>query len=301
MKRGRLWVDGRLQEAGEVSLSPETGALHYGTAVFEGIVAVRSRQGLVLFRAQEHMARLLNSAALLGMGLGYTQEELVGALKDTLRDQAAGRSYYVRPVVFDRNDYSRLLAKRKKVSLIILCRPFDFRLFALRMKLPVSLCIFDGLPLVFSGRFATLKASGRYVVNALAKQEGVRLGYQDSLLCDVRGNLAEATSANIFVVHKEGCLTPAPGNIIDGITRKTVISMMEQMGITVKQLALNKDMLSEAEAAFITGTASGIVAVKRIGKKTLNSRHALVRKLQDEYLGLISGRQGQVDGYLSYV
>lgn len=301
-----FWVDGRMQPSREALFHLELGAFHYGLAAFEGILAIRvgrrgeGRSGVALFRAHEHITRLFLSAAGVGIDTRYTAEDVIGAIRTTVGYNGLN-TYYIRPLLFREGDYLRLVHKRTPVRLAILLNSFHFRFFTLTMRRPIALTAFDGLINPFGGAFASLKVSGRYVINMLAKKHAVSLGFDDAVLFDSRGNTTETTSANVFVKRGNELLTPAVGNIIDGITRRTVIKILHQMGIQVREGVISRDELLSSDGMFITGSAAGIVPVARIGDRKFSTRIPWLPELQKRYLDALTGRSGEMQGYLTYL
>ena len=298
------WLDGTFHDREERLLGLDIGAFHYGVAVFEGILAVRSgrggKEGAALFRNADHVKRLWESAAMLGLEPPYSKEETARIIKDAIRHYRIG-TCYVRPVLFAKDDYTRLLPAARKCSFAVLLKPASFRLLLLKMRMAVSLMMFEEAAIPLSGRFASLKASGRYLVNALAKRQAERSGFTDALLFDRQGGLAEATSTNIFVIRKDSVMTPAPGAIINGITRRSVIDILHDSGYRVEERDIMKDELGVCDAAFLTGTAAGISPVGRIGKHRLNSRHRIIGEIRDGYVKMLIGQSGDAEALLDPV
>ncbi len=286
------WIDGKLVNMKDSLISLELGAFHYGSVVFDGILAVEisreNKKKVVLFRPAEHIDRFLKSASIMGFNLKYSNNEIIKIIENTIRFNSLS-SYYIRPILFSETAYFKLLPGRSGARLAILLKPFHFRLFSLKMKIPVSLTCCDSIINPFSGDFSSLKVSGRYLINILAKRQARRSGFDDAVLFNCRGYVTETTSANIFILRKGKVQTPPLGNIIDGITRRTVIEILASMGISVIERGITKEEILDSDAIFTTGTATGIVPVKQIDKIKLNSSHILVREIQRRYIEIIKG------------
>lgn len=296
-----FWVDGKFIDKKNSLFSLELGALHYGSVVFDGILAIetpeKNKKKVALFRPTEHIDRFLKSANIMGLNLKYSNNEIMEIIEKTIRFNSLN-SYYIRPVLFSKTDYFKLLPGRSSARLAILLKPFYFRLFALKMKIPVSLICCDNIINPFSGGFSSLKVSGRYLINILAKRQARRLGFDDAILFSHNGYVTEATSANIFILRKGEVKTPPLGNIIDGITRRTVIEILASMGISVIERKIAKEELLDSDAIFTTGTATGIVSVKQIEKTKLNSSHELIQRLQKKYIQVITAQDDNFGKYL---
>ncbi|MFA4983882.1 MAG: aminotransferase class IV [Candidatus Omnitrophota bacterium] len=297
------WIDGRVSSQEVALFNLRLGAFHYGLAAFEGILAVRARgkgrNGVALFRAPEHIARLLESAQALHLDVRYSPQDILEAIREIVIRNGS-RTCYVRPLLFGGNDYLHLARKNMPASLAVMVRPFNFLAFSLKMKIPVSLTTFGGRDNPSAGALGSLKVSGRYAMNMLAKRYALDRGCADAVLFDSSGSVAEATSSNIFIICKNKISTPAPGKIIDGITRKTVISILEQMGLKVAVRVIGREELLESDAIFLTGTASGIVCARNIEGHKLNAAAFVPAKLRSRYIDIISGRDDKNSSYLNY-
>lgn len=297
------WIDGRICPQEEALFNLRLAAFHYGLAAFEGILAVKEagkgRSGVALFRAPEHIARLLESAQALHLEARYPTQDILEAIKEIVIHNGS-RTCYVRPLMFGESDYLHLGPKNMPARLAVMVRPFSFLAFSLKMKRPVSLTTFGGRDNPSAGALGSLKVSGRYAINMLAKRYALDRGYADAVLFDSSGSVTEATSSNIFMIRKNEISTPAPGKIIDGITRKTAISILGQMGLKVAVRAIGSEELFESDAIFMTGTASGIVSAKNIDGHRLNAAASVLVELRNRYIDVISARDGKNKAYLSY-
>lgn len=300
----KFWLNGRMYKKEEAAVKLESGALHYGLAVFEGIITVgikeRGKRQIVLFRASEHIDRLLSSADILGLSVKYSHNDIIMAIKDVITSNG-WRSYYVRPLVYSQDNYLRLTRRNIPSILAVLIKPFNFQVFSIRMRIPISLLCFEGMSNPFKGKYASLKASGRYLINAVAKRHADLSGYDEAVLLDQNGHVSETTAANIFLIKDNKIYTPPLGNIIGGITRKTAIDILYAMGIMVGERDISKGELLGSDAIFITGTAAGIVAVRQICHRRLDVTHRILAELQNRYLNIISAKDKEFSNHISYV
>ncbi|MDD5254978.1 MAG: aminotransferase class IV [Candidatus Omnitrophica bacterium] len=286
------------------TISSELGAFHYGLAAFEGMLVIRAQdpggsQRIGIFRAGEHIARLKKSAEVIGAGLSISPETVLRNIKKEIMLRRPG-SYYVRPMLFKSGDYIRLLHRHAPDSFIVLSKPFNFRIFLMKTRLPISLMLFQGLHSPFQGEFASAKISGRYLVNALAKKRAYDLGYNDAVLCDEEGFITESTSANVFVVQKGVVFTPTTRAIIKGITRSIVMDILREIGVTVTEKDISRQEILEEGSVFITGTASGIVACRKLEGRIIPA-HPLVREIQERYARMVTDQRPDAQGCWSYV
>jgi branched-chain amino acid aminotransferase len=236
----------------------------------------------------------------LGLQSPYSAVEILEAIKTTIAANGSGSSY-VRPILFGRTDYLCLAPKRQAASLAILATRFSFRLFSLKMKRPMALGVFEDLINPFSGAYASLKASGRYLINSIAKRHAALSGYDDAVLLDRRGDVTETTSGNIFILKANEVVTPPAGNIVEGITRNTVIAFLHDMGIPVRERQIPKSELLASDAVFVTGTAAGIVGARSVHLRKLDRKPAFLRELQRRYLRLLEAQDVDSDRCLKDV
>ncbi|MBD0742800.1 branched-chain amino acid aminotransferase [Streptomyces sp. CBMA152] len=254
---GVIWLDGEFVPWREARLHVLSHGLHYGGSVFEGERAYGGR----VFKLHEHSARLVASAREMGYELPWTAEELDVATREVVALAALDEGY-VRPVAWRGSDSLRLVAQGTSVHVAIAAWPwprvFDggsrgIRLRTSRWRRPAP----DTAPI-------RAKAAALYAIGPLAGQEAEQEGYDDALLLDHRGRLAEATGANLFLVIGGELHTPPPECVLDGITRRTVIDIAHGLGLAVVERHLAPDQLACADEVFLTGTAYEVQPVAAV-------------------------------------
>ena len=254
-KNTKLMLDGKMQKASGARTSLLSQSLHYGVAVFGGIRAYKTDGGPHLFQAEAHFTRLKYSAEVMGLDLSYTIDEMVGMSYQVLHENKY-LDAYIRPLVFAGTEM-RLVPSNESHLLILAWRWNAYygdklarlRTSSFRRPDPRSLDL-------------NAKISGHYVNSVMATAEAKKHGFDDSLQLDCQGFVAEASAANIFF-EKDGVLyTPAEGNILPGITRKTVIEMARELGIKVEEGNYSLEDLQQADACFLTGTAAEVAGVE---------------------------------------
>lgn len=260
---GDVWLDGELRRGPEARLSVLTHSLHYGTAVFEGL---RVYDGNA-FLAVRHFQRLAASARTLGYTLPYSPETLAAALADLVRHNGL-REGYGRAIAWLGDEKLGLMAEGLSVHVALAAWPWP----------RVHRAATDGGIAVWpSGRRRPtpetlppqLKAAGGYLIGALAYREARERGFDDAILCDSEGRLAESTSANLFFVRDGTLCTPRPDGFLDGLTRQSVLALARALGLPCREAAFAPDALATASEAFLTGTAVEIVPITRIGARRL--------------------------------
>lgn len=257
---GFIWWNGELKPWRDATLHVLSHALHYASCVFEG---ERVYNGKV-FKLTEHSARLIESGRVLGFDVPFTVEELDAATMEAVKANNITDGY-VRPVAWRGSEMMGVAAQATKINVAIACWPWpsyfspEARLRGIRLKIsPWKRPAPDTAP-------TTSKAAGLYMICTLSKHEAEREGYEDALMLDYRGQVAEATGANIFLVMDGKLHTPTPDCFLDGITRRTVIELAKRRGLEVIERAIMPEELANAQEVFLTGTAAEVTPVREIG------------------------------------
>jgi branched-chain amino acid aminotransferase len=248
-----LWLDGSILKASEAKTDLYSQSLHYGYAVFEGIRSYRTAAGTTrIFKATEHFDRLLRSAEAMNMPFAYSSRQLIAATYEIL-ERNNMQDAYIRPVVYAPANMS--FAPNTESYTVI--QAWEMAPFLGEKLLKVMTSSFQRPnPKGFK---IEAKASGHYVNSILASQEAKGKGYDEALLTDMNGFIAEGPGANVFF-EKDGCLfTPATGNILPGITRATVLEICRELAIPVEEGQYTTRQLAQADAAFFCGTAAEVI------------------------------------------
>ncbi|NPB06233.1 MAG: branched-chain-amino-acid transaminase [Aquificae bacterium] len=287
------FFEGRIVPVEEAKISIMTNSFHYGTAVFEGIRAYwneEERQLYLLF-AREHYERLLRNAKALFMNLPYSADELVEVTKELLRRSGIQEDVYVRPIAYFKD--LKLTPK-----LIDYTPELAIYLYRFGRYLNTS----DGIRAKVSSWRRNddnaipshWKVAGAYVNSALAKTEALLSGYQEAILLNAHGFVAEGSGENIFLIKDGVAVTPSPDqHILEGITRKAVIELLEkELGVKVVQRPVARSELYRADEVFLTGTAAEITPVVEIDDRKVGDGKAgpVTRKLQELYFNAVRGK-----------
>jgi branched-chain amino acid aminotransferase len=278
---GFIWFDGKLVPWREAKTHVLTHGLHYGSSVFEGVRAY----GGQIFELTRHSERLANSAALLGFSLPYTTAELDKACKEVVAANGF-MDAYVRPVAYRGSEQMGVSAQQSKIHVAIASWEWpSYFSPELREK---------GIKLTFSKwrrpapdtAPTASKAAGLYMICTLSKHAAEAEGWHDALMLDYRGQLAEATGANLFLI-KDGVIhTPTPDCFLNGITRQTVMALAAKRGIKVIERAMFPEELATAEEIFITGSAAEVTAVGQVADYHYTVG-PITRQLRDDYEALV--------------
>ncbi|MFN3592274.1 MAG: branched-chain amino acid aminotransferase [Thermaurantiacus sp.] len=280
---GRIWFDGALTDWRDARVHVLTHALHYASAVFEG---QRAYNGEV-FALSEHSERLIRSAEILGFSIPWSRAEIDQACRDTLA--ASGmQDAYMRPIAWRGSEQMGVAAQRSKIHLAIACWKWGayFGEEALAKGLKLDIATWRR-PAPYTAPTAS-KAAGLYMICTLAKHQAADRGFDDALMLDWRGQVAEATGANIFFV-KDGVLhTPTPDCFLDGITRRTVMQLARKRGVDVIERAIWPEEMEGFQQCFLTGSAAEVTPVGSIGPWRFEVG-ALTQQLMSDYAALVRG------------
>jgi branched-chain amino acid aminotransferase len=281
---GFIWFDGALRPWREANVHVLTHAMHYASAVFEG---VRCYGGNV-FALSEHSQRLIDSAKILGFTIPWSREQIDAAINETVAANGFTNAY-VRPIAWRGSEQMGVSAQRTKPHLAISCWEWGayFGAEALAKGLRLNIAPWRR-PAPYTAPTKS-KAAGLYMICTLSKHAAEDAGYNDALMLDWRGQVAEATGANVFFL-KDGVLhTPTPDCFLDGITRRTVIGLAQRRGIEVVERAIWPEELEGFEQAFLTGSAAEVTPLAEIGPWRFEVG-AMTRQLADDYSALVNGR-----------
>jgi branched-chain amino acid aminotransferase len=281
-RSGKIWFNGKAVNWADANIHVLNHGLHYASCVFEG---ERVYDGEI-FKLEEHTSRLFYSAERMGIKIPYSQEEINEACKKIINIQKV-KNGYVRPVVWRGSEMMAISAQRNKIHVAIATWEwgsyFDPKLKLKGIKLNISSW---RRPNPNSVPWDT-KAAGLYMICTLSKHEAEGKGFNDSLMLDHEGNIAEATGANIFFKDKEGNLhTPVPDSFLDGITRREVIKIAKGKGIKVVERKIKTEEMKSFVGCFLTGTAAEITPVAQIDNFNFETCN-LISNLSESYQSLV--------------
>ena len=299
---GFIWHDGKLVPWREATTHVLTHSLHYGLAVFEGLRAYKTADGPAIFRLKEHTDRLFNSAHIYMMQMPYDKETLMEAHKEVVRANKL-ESCYLRPIAFYGSEKMGVSPKGAQVHVSIAAWPWgaylgeDGLANGIRVKtssyarhhVNVSMC--------------RAKYSGTYANSILANMEATEHGYDEALLLDVDGFVAEGAGENLFVVKDGQIYEPEIASALVGITRATVIQLAKELGFEVKAKRLTRDDLYIADEAFFTGTAAEVTPIREVDGRQIGAgkRGPVTEKIQSLFFDVVNGRSPFHKGWLTPV
>lgn len=281
---GYIWFDGALVPHRDANVHVLTHALHYASSVFEG---QRAYAGQV-FKLTEHSERLAMSARILGMDLPWTVSQIDDACRETLKANALA-DCYMRPVVWRGSEQMGVAAQKTRTHLAIAVWQWPAYFGEDAKKKGLRLMISPWRrPAPYTAP-TKAKAAGLYMICTMAKHEAENRGFNDALMMDWRGQVAEATGANIFFVRDGALHTPTPDCFLDGITRRTVMDLARRRGVTIHERAIWPEEMESFEQAFLTGTAAEVTPLREIGPYNFEVG-ALTLQLMQDYQDIVVGR-----------
>ncbi len=289
---GVIWMDGELVPWREARVHVLTHTLHYGMGVFEGVRAYKTPGGTAIFRLRDHNERLFGSAKILGMTLPFDRDTLAAAQRTVVRENGLEEAY-IRPMAYLGSEGMGLRADNLRVHVIVAAWHWPSYLGEDSMKngLRVKTSSFTRHHVNIT--MCKAKANGNYTNSMLALSEALSAGYDEALLLDVEGYVAEGSGENFFLVHEGVLYTPELTSALNGITRKTILAFAGELGIEVRERRITRDEVYLADEAFLTGTAAEVTPIRELDGRIIGngSRGALTEKLQSMYFDQVRGRR----------
>ena len=299
---GHIWYDGKLVPWRSATTHVLTHSLHYGLAVFEGMRAYNTVRGTAIFRLQEHIERLFNSAHIYMMKIPYDRETIMAAHKEVVRANQL-ESCYLRPIAFYGSEKMGVSPMGVSVHVAIAAWPWGAYLGteALEKGIRVKTSSFARHHVNVS--MCRAKYSGTYANSILANLEATEHGYDEGLLLDVDGFVAEGAGENLFMVKNGKIYEPELTSALIGITRDSVITLAQEMGYTVTAKRITRDDLYIADEAFFTGTAAEVTPIREVDGRTIGAGKTgpVTTKLQHAFFDCVNGKSDQHRDWLTPV
>jgi branched-chain amino acid aminotransferase len=296
---GLIWMDGQLVPSPSARLHVLSHTLHHGTGVFEGIRAYKTATGAAIFRLRDHTERLLRSAHILQMKIPYDAQQLDAAVCQVVEANAL-EECYIRPIAFHGGEAVGVSAKGNSVHVAIAAWPWEAYLGAEAKQTGIRVKTSSYARHHVNSTLIHAKASGHYVNSVLANQEAVQQGYDEALMLDTQGYVAEGSTENLFVVRKGALLTPEAAVVLEGITRDSIMELARDRGIRVVEKRLARDEIYCADEAFFTGTAAEITPIRELDHRRIGSGRpgSVTRTLQDDYFATVRAKNAKRLGWL---
>ncbi len=299
---GWIWYDGELVPWREAKTHVLTHTLHYSMGVFEGVRAYETGHGTAIFRLLDHTNRLFRSAHILNMPLPFDKATITEAQRLAVRANEL-TSAYIRPMCFYGSQGMGLRADNLKVHVIVAAWEWGSYLGAENMERGIRVRTSSFTRHHVNITMCKAKANGNYMNSMLALHEALRDGYEEALLLDAEGYVAEGSGENVFLVRDGILYTPDLTSALEGITRDTVIRFAAELNIPVKEKRITRDEVYIADEAFFTGTAAEVTPIREVDGRTIGSgrRGPITEKLQAMYFDQVYGRRDSHSEWLTLV
>ncbi|HUT42472.1 MAG TPA: branched-chain amino acid transaminase [Gammaproteobacteria bacterium] len=299
---GVIWMDGQLVPWREAQVHVLTHTLHYGMGVFEGVRAYRAEQGTAIFRLPEHMKRLYGSAHIMKMPVPWDQPTLAEAHRTVVRENKL-ESAYIRPMFFYGSEGMGLRADNLKVHGIVAAWEWGAYLGAENMEKGIRIKTSSYTRHHVNITMCKAKANGHYINSMLALNEALSDGYDEAMLLDVDGFVAEGSGENIFIVRDNVIYTPDLTSALEGITRDTIGRLAADEGYVLREKRITRDEVYLADEAFFTGTAAEVTPIREVDNRVIGSgtRGPVTTRLQSLYFDVVHGRLDKYANWLSVV
>lgn len=299
---GFIWFNGKLVPWREAQIHVLTHSLHYGLSVFEGERAYKTDKGPAIFRLKEHTDRMFNSAHIYRMKMPFTREEVMQGTAEVVRANNLD-SCYIRPIAFYGSEKMGVSPKGAAVQVAIAAWPWGAYLGEEGMQKGIRVKTSSYARHHVNVTMARAKFAATYANSILANMEATQDGYDEALLLDVDGFVAEGAGENLFIV-KDGCIyEPEIASALVGITRSTIISLAKDMGLQVVSKRLTRDDIYIADEAFFTGTAAEVTPIRELDNRVIGagSRGPITEELQRRYFDVVYGRNEKYEHWLTRV
>ena len=288
---GFIWYDGKLVPWREANTHVLTHSLHYGLAVFEGVRAYNTVNGTAIFKLKEHVDRLFNSAHIYRMPMPFDKETIIEAHKEVVRTNKL-ESCYLRPIAFYGSEKMGVSPRGAKTHVAVAAWPWGSYLGEEGMEKGIRVKTSSFARHHVNVTMARAKFAATYANSILANMEATDDGYDEALLLDVDGFVAEGAGENIFIVKDGVIYEPEIASALIGITRHTIITLARELGYTVISKRLTRDDVYIADEAFFTGTAAEVTPIRELDNRTIGagSRGPITAQLQALYFDVVNGK-----------
>jgi len=289
-KVAKIWRNGTLIDWDDAKIHVMSHVVHYGSAVFEGIRCYSLPSGPAIFRAQEHMQRLIDSGKVYRMELPYSRQQLVDAMAEVIHVNGAWPCY-IRPIAF--RGYGEMGVNPLNAPIEVYIANFPWGKYLASSDEGVDVCVSSWTRMAPNTLPAMAKAAANYMNSQLMKMEAVLNGYVEGVALDASGYISEGSGENIFLVRQGKLWTPPTGNsVLPGITRASVLQLAGDLGIEVVEQMIPREMLYIADEIFFTGTAAEVTPIRSVDKVRVGDGKIgpVTRRIKDEFFGIVEGK-----------
>ena len=298
----KIWMNGAFVKWDDAKVHVLTHTLHYGTGVFEGIRCYKADSGSAVFRLQEHVDRFFGSAHILQMDIPFTREAVTEAILETIRVNKID-ACYIRPLAYIGYGGMGVYPKDNPVHISIAVWPWGSYLGEEGIKNGIRVKISSFSRPHVNSTMSRSKTTSNYANSLLAKREAIKDGYDEAMLLDADGYVAEGSGENVFIVRKGIIKTPPLTSVLEGITRETVMLLAAERGMRLVEERFPRDDLYIADEAFFTGTAAEITPIREVDNRTIGSGKPgpVTKELQTAFFDIVNGRDSRHTDWLTPV
>jgi len=299
----KIWFNGKLVDWKEANVHVMTHTLHYGLGVFEGIRAYECKEGkTAIFRLPEHVERLFLSSHIANIKIPYNREEITAAIIKTIEENELV-SCYIRPLVFIGDGVMGVHPRNNPIHVVIAAWPWGAYLGEEGINNGIRARVSSYTRMHINASMTKAKICGNYVNSIYAKVEATSLGYDEAILLDADGYVAEGSGENIFIVRHGKLKTPPLTSTLEGITRNTVIEIAEDEGIEIEYQRFTRDEFYIADESFMTGTAAEVTPIRELDDRTIGTGKPgeITKRLQHIFFESVKGKNNKYKNWLTYL
>jgi branched-chain amino acid aminotransferase len=300
---GKIWFNGNFVDWKDANLHVLSHVVHYGTSVFEGVRCYNTKNGPAVFRLQEHIQRLVNSAKIYRMDIPYSVEDLTQAVLDTIRINEL-KQCYIRPIAFRGYGELGVYPMNCPVETVIAAWPWGKYLGEEAIENGVTLGTSSWRRMAPSTMPNMAKAGSNYMNSQLAKMESIVNGYDEAIMLDYQGMVSEGSGENVFIVLDGIIYTPPiSSSLLLGLTRGAVLTLAKELGLEIREEQIPREMLYIADEIFLTGTAAEVTPVRSIDKIMIGNgmRGPITKKIQEAFFSVVDGETEDTYGWLTFI
>lgn len=298
-----IWMDGKLVDWDSAKVHILTHTLHYGNGVFEGTRAYKTDRGLAIFRLREHTKRLLDSAKITMIEPNFTLEELEVAQIELLRANEFKNNTYIRPIIYLGYGVMGLYHRKAPVESAIAAWEWGSYLGDEGLERGIRVKISSFTRNSVKSTMGKAKAVANYLNSQMAKFEAIESGYEEALLLDEEGFIAEGSGECFFIIRDGVLISPPNDNSLESITQNTVLMLAKEMGVEIVRRRITRDEVYIADEAFFTGTAAEVTPVREVDARVIGDgdRGEITKKLQSAYFDVVYGRDERYLDMLTFI
>ncbi|MBI5212537.1 MAG: branched-chain amino acid transaminase [Nitrospirae bacterium] len=301
-KTEKIWMDGKFVNWDDANIHVLTHTLHYGLGVFEGIRCYSTPKGPAVFRLDEHIKRLFQSAHIFLIDIPFSQDEIKKAIADTVKKNKL-KECYIRPLAYIGYGVMGLYPKGNPIRIAVAAWPWGAYLGEEGLEKGIRVKVSSYIRNHVNANMTRGKVCGYYVNSQIAKKEAISAGYDEALLLDTEGYVSEGSGENIFIVRNGVLKTTPLTSILEGITRDSIITIAKNVGIEVIEERFTRDEVYIADEAFFTGTAAEVTPIRELDGRKIGEGKAgkVTRKLQSVFFDIVKGKNKKYEKWLTYV